>query len=593
MRNGVDLFGIKLWPERSIEDEEFPEQRRRRWLLIWALVALVVGAILSRPVAEPAYRHFRAERFLAKARQLMAVGEVSGARVNLERALQFEPSRVDLLESLAEALRSEGSPQHAAVLVRAAVVATNRPDLAIAAVAACVTNGFSEWVAPLIDRFGGVPGGDAALWYWMGRALEDEGRHAEAASAWQRAAQLAPQDARLQLDVAIREIGSKKPEVAVRGVGRLEVLRKSSDVGIRRGAAEAMAGLAMSTDPRSAAAIWDRYVAENPGDWGAALTHLQAVSKADPGLVPGRIAALWGGATNLGRKLDLVSAVARIGGPKSGSDLLDRLSASEKMDAKALVLRLELLAGTGRWADVVEAAEVSAESRSLFGVDDQISVWGWLGAARHALADVSGFQAAVRALEALVGTNVDRAMRVGAWLTSRGFDFEAAGFFRTASRPNSPRRYAALLELNGLYGRLGDQQKRLQACEQLLQLDAENPAVQSELASVLLELGWDRARALKLAREAWEKDRASYEFMDAYARALAMNGLAADGVSMYERMPSEVLGRDAVRLNYVESLMAAGRFADARMQLNQVQASRLPRVLQPRRDRLDIELRAR
>lgn len=589
----MDLFGIKFWPERSIEDEEFPEQRRRRWLLIWGLVALVGGAIFFRPVAEPAYRHFRAERILGKARQLMVAGDAAGARISLERALHFEPTRVDLLEALAEALRGEGSPRHAVVLARAAGIETNRLDLTVAAVAACVTNGLSARAVSLVDRLGGMHGDSAAMWYWIGRVLELEGRQAEAAGAWQRAAQSAPGDARLQLDVAVQEVASKKAEVAIRGVERLEVLRKNPDAVIRRGAAAAMADLAMTTDPRRAAAIWERYATENPGDWDAALSHLGVISKVDPSAAAGRAGVLWGTASNLGRRLELVSTVAALSGPKAAWDLLDRLSASEKVEAKAVVLRLELLAGLGRWAELVEAAEVSAESRSRFSQDDQIAVWSWLGAARHALADVSGFQAATRALEALVGTNVDRAMRVGEWLASRGFDFEAAGFFRTASRPNSPRRYAALLALNQLYGRLGDQQKRLQVCEQLLQLDAENPAVQSELASVRLDLGWDREQSLKLAREAWEADRASYEFMDTYARALAMNGYAADGVAMYERMPPDVLGRDAIRLNYVEALMAAGRFADARLQMNQVRAEGLPKVIHPRRDRIEIELRAR
>lgn len=592
-REGVDLFGIKLWPERSIEDEEFPEQRRRRWLLIWLFLALGIGAVLLRPVAVPAYRNFRADGLLERARDLMAAGDVSGARVSLERALQYTPTRVDVLEAMAEALRAEGSPRHASVLVQAALIGTNRADLAVTAVAACVTNGFAKWVAPIVDRLGAWHGTNAALWYWLGRALEGEDRQAEAAEAWQKAARLAPGDARLQLDVAIREVASKKAEVAVRGVERLEVLRRSPDAEISRGAAAAMAGLAMSTDARRAAAIWERYVTEYPDDWGAALSHLEAMGEADPTSVPARIAALWDRAPDVGRRLELAAVMARLRGPEAGFELMGRLSAQEKLAPGALVLRLELLAGMGRWAEVVEAAEVSAESRSMYSVDDQISVWGWLGVARRALADVSGFQTAIRALEALVGTNVDRAMRVGQALVSRGFDFEAAGFFRTASRPNSPRRYAALLALNDLYGRLGDQQKRLQTCEQLLQLDAGNPAVQSELASVKLELGWDREQALKLAREAWEGDRASYEFMEVYARALAMNGFAADGVAMYERMPPDVLGRDSVRLNYVESLMAAGRFADARLQLNQVQAARLPRVLQTRRDRIEIELRAR
>ena len=39
--------------------------------------------------------------------------------------------------------------------------------------------------------------------------------------------------------------------------------------------------------------------------------------------------------------------------------------------------------------------------------------------------------------------------------------------------------------------------------------------------------------------------------------------------------------------------MAAGRFADARLQLNRIRAENLPRAVQARRDRLEIELRAR
>jgi tetratricopeptide (TPR) repeat protein len=463
----------------------------------------------------------------------------------------------------------------------------------MAAVQACVTNGAVELAVPLIERFKGLHSDNAQLWYWSGRALEQEGRQAEAAAAWVRASQLAPRDSRLQLDVGICEVGSQKPDVVARGVQRLEGLRRDPDGGIRSAAVSALVDHAMLSDPRAAATIWDRYLAENPGDRGAAISHLKVLARADPGSVPARVSALWANAANLEQKLELVSAVAKINGPEAGFGLIERLSAREKLEAKALVLRLELLAGMGRWSEVVETAEVSAESRSLYGVDEQISVWGWLGVARFSLADVAGFQAACRALEALVGTNADRAMRVGDWLASRGFDFEAAGFFRTASRPNSPRRYAALLALDKLYGRTGDRQKRLLACEQLLQLDSENPAVQSELACVLLELGWDRERALKLAREAWERNRASYEFMDTYAHALAMNGLAGDGVALYEQMPPEFLGRDTVRLNYVESLMSAGRFADARLQLIQVKHDRLPRAIQSRRDRIEIELRAR
>ncbi|GEM_PF-6621492 len=589
----MDLFGIKLWPERSIEDEEFPEQRRRRWLWAWALVGLVVAAVLLRPVAGPAFRHFQSERLLSKARQQMATGDVSMARTSLERALYYEPARTDLLEVLADALRAEGSPRYVTMLARAAAIETNRPDLALAAVQACVTNGAVELAVPLIDRFSGMHSDNAELWYWSGRVLEQEGRQAEAAAAWMRACQLAPRDSRIHLGVGIREIASQRPDIVARGMQRLEGLRRDPDGGIRSAAVSALADHAMSSDPRAAAAIWDRYLAENPGDRGAAISHLRVLARVDPASVPGRIATLWANTANLDQRLELVSAVAKISGPEAGWGLIERLTPREKLEAKALVSRLEILAGMGRWPEVVETAEVSAESRSLFGVDDQISVWGWLGVARFSLADVAGFQAASRALEALVGTNADRAMRVGEWLASRGFDYEAAAFFRTASRPNSPRRYAALLALDMLYGRMGDRQKRLLACEQLLQLDSENPAVQSKLASVLLELGWDRERALKLAREAWDKKRASYEFMDTYAHALAMNGLAGDGVALYEQMPPEFLGRDTVRLNYVESLMSAGRFADARLQLNQVKADRLPRAIQPRRDRIEIELRAR
>lgn len=589
----MDLFGIKLWPERSIEDEEFPEQRRRRWLLIWLAALAVGGAVLLRPVAGPAYREFRAGRLLDRARELMSAGDVGGARSSLEGALRYAPSRVDVLEALAEALRAEGSPRHAGVLLEAAAFGTNRAELAVAAVAACVTNGFSAKVAPFAERFGAWHGTNAALWYWLGRVFQDEGRQAEAAEAWQRAAGLAPGDARLQLDVAIQEVGSKKADVAVRGVERLEALRRGPDAGICRGATAAMAELAMSTEPRRAVSIWEGHLAAHPDDWAGALAHVEALAQVDAAAVPARAGTLWGKASDLGRRLEVISAVARLVGPKEGFDLIERLPAKEKLAPEALVLRLELLAGMGRWPDVVEAAEVSSESRSMYSVDTQISIWGWLGVARHALADVSGFQAAIRALEALAGTNVDRSMRIGRSLEARGFDFEAAGFFRTASRPNSPRRYEALVALSGLYARLGDLQKRLQVCEQLLQLDGGNPAVQSEVASVKLDLGWDREQALKLAREAWEADRASYDFMDTYARALAMNGYAADGVAMYERMPPEVLGRDAIRLNYVEALMAAGRFADARLGLNGVRAERLPRFLHPRRDRIEIELRAR
>lgn len=589
----MDLFGIKLWPERSVEDEEFPEQRRHRWLLIWALVGLVVGGILLWPVMQPAYRHFRAQQLAARAQQQIAAADASGARASLDRALHYEPSRADFLMALGDALRAEGSPRYATMLIRAAAIETNRPELATAAVAACVTNGAADLVVPLLDRFMPVHGNHAPFLYWTGRVLATEGRHAEAEAVWLKAAQRAPQDARIQLDVGVQEIGSRKPEVVSRGIQRLEVLQTHQDAAIRFEAAAALANNVAASDPQKASAIWQRYLSSNPADRKAALAQLTVLTKVDPDAASRQVASLWGSASNIDQKLEMISAVAKLGGASTGLELMERLTPAEKTTGKAIALRLELLAEMGRWKEVVETAEVSAEVRSRFDADEQISIWGWLGLARHAQADVSAFQASIRALEALVGTNAARAMRVGHWLASRGFDFEAAGFFRTASSPNSPRRYQALEALNGLYARTGDRQKRLQACEQLLQLDSENPAVQSELASVLLELGWDRERALKLARDAWERNRASYAFMDTYARALAMNGLAIDGVAMYEQMPPEVLAKDEIRLNYMESLMAAGRFADARLQLNRIRAENLPRAVQARRDRLEIELRAR
>lgn len=592
-RKAVDLFGIKLWPERSIEDEEFPEQRRHRWLLIWAVVALLVAAVLLRPVIYPIYRHLRAEQFVAKAKEQIAVGDAAGARASLERGLHYEPSRPDLATALADALRAEGSPRYATMLLRAAAVETNRPELVISSLEACVKENAVDLVVPLIDRFTSAHGDQARLWYWIGHALAKEARRSEAESAWSKAAALAPRDSRIQLDVAKQEILSPKPEVVARGYGRLDALLADADRQVRFEATEALANAVGASDPRKASAFWERYVVENPDDRRASIAQLLYLAKVDPDAGGRRIGTLWSSATNVDQRLELASELSRIDGPQVGLNLIDLLPPADKANPKALVTKVDLLGKASRWKELVDVAEASTESRSRYSVDDQIAIWGWLAFARHGLADISAFQAAIRALEALVGTSADRAMRVGNWLASRGFDFEAAGFFRNASRPNSPRRYQALEALNALYTRTGDRQKRLQTCEQLLQLDADNPVVQSELASVLLELGWDRARALKLAKDAFERNRASYEFMDAYARALAMNNLATDGVAMYEQMPPEVLARDMIRLNYVESLMAAGRFADARLQLIKIRPENLPRAVQPRRDRLEIELRAR
>lgn len=553
-------------------------RHNRVWFLpAVVFLALVVGAGLLwtlKPRIGKVYHRIRSDMYLASAEKFLAAKDYASAKIQLQNAIRHDFTRGDAWVKMAAVFRAEGNADHVVVLMRAFELDPAREDVAISLLRACaetrrvdVANVVLPKILQKFDR-------NSEVWHLGGVLLLTQQRYREGYQALLKARELAPDDSRVRVSVATLELVANDPAVAERGRKALEDLRSKPE--FFAAATQSLAEAASARDPKKAIQLWTEMIERDPENWTAKVKRLDLVRKGDAAEGDREIENLWKTAKSVQQRMDLITRRASWTGAADGEKLLDKLPPEERRRQEVRLLEIALKAQQNKWPDVARLAKEEAEKLQV--PDEQrLNFWLWLARAQRSQKDESTARMSLRGAEQIAVKNAQLAFLAADLLERWGMGDVALPFFDAAvsSAANNQVRLLALTRLIRQYEGKRDTAKILECYEKLLEVMPANLLVKNNVASLLLWVGRDRERAVKMAQEVYEARPSEPAVADTYARALAAEGRAADAIVIYEKLPGQAMQQPALRVAYADALVRAGRAADAAVQLANLDASSL------------------
>ncbi|MGA1205205.1 MAG: tetratricopeptide repeat protein [Opitutales bacterium] len=149
------------------------------------------GFILFLLLSGCAERQPTVEELVGQAEDLLNVGQIDGAIVLLERGLEQEPNRVDLLEPLAFAYAADQDPMLAAMtFMRIAELVPEQAEYLIYAAESLIEGGDTEGAVAPYREYLKVRPTDRPVWITLAEMHRSSGRTGEALEAYLAAEQL-------------------------------------------------------------------------------------------------------------------------------------------------------------------------------------------------------------------------------------------------------------------------------------------------------------------------------------------------------------------------------------------------------------------
>jgi tetratricopeptide (TPR) repeat protein len=144
------------------------------------------------------------EERVSQAESLLDAGQIDGAILILERCLEREPDRVDVLEPLAFAYSGKGDPVMAALTFkRIAELVPSQPEYLLYAAESLVESDDSKGAVACYDEYLSKRPEDRAVWVTLAQLQASSGRQSEALEAWLAAEQV---ESRSSHQIAIGEL---------------------------------------------------------------------------------------------------------------------------------------------------------------------------------------------------------------------------------------------------------------------------------------------------------------------------------------------------------------------------------------------------
>lgn len=538
--------------------------RKWFWPLIIAIFCLGgVGFYLAVGWLKPQYHKIRADMYNESARKFLDAGDKESARIQLQNSLRHDPERAETWSMWGDVLRQQGDKQYLFFLAKAYELNPGDERAAVAALRACVENRRADVANLLLQKILKSFPNNPEIWHLTGVLFLSQQRYPEGYQALSKARELAPNDERIQVSIATLELVSSDPAISKRGREKLEELRGKPE--FFTAATQSLAEATSVQDPAAAIKLWDEVIAKAPDNWPARLRRLDLRRKIDPNATEVEIETLWRLAKEAQQRRDLIVRTGSWLGPEAAVRRLELMDPAEREQPETRLIELAVFASQNRWEEAVELAR--AETRKIGAPEQLLNFWLWLCRAQFQINDAASARVTMRSAAQLVGNNHQLAFRAGDTLERWNMPEQALEFYAITETSPTRLKLLALTRALRIHERQRDTDRMLECYDKMLAVLPGNLVIKNNTAALLLLNNRDLERALGLAKEVYEQKPDEANVADTYARALALNGRIPEALDIYAKMPADALKQSAIRLHYADALRLAGRGAEAKQQI--------------------------
>lgn len=541
-------------------------RRLRKWFWPLMIVLFCAGGasfFLALGWLKPQYHKIRADMYNESARKFLAQGDKDSARIQLQNSLRHDADRADTWSMWGDVLRQQGDKQYLFFLAKAYELNPNDEKAAIAALRACVENRRADVANLLLQKILKTFGNNPEIWHLTGVLFLSQQRYPEGYQALNKARELAPNDERIQVSIATLELVSSDPAISKRGREKLEELKGKPE--FFAAATQSLAEATSVQDPAAAIKLWEEVIAKAPDNWPARLRRLDLRRKIDQNCAEVEIEILWKLAKDAQQRRDLIVRTGSWLGPEAAVRRLEFMEPAERDQPETRLIELAVFASQNRWE---EAAELARTETKKIGTPEQLlNFWLWLCRAQFQLNDASSARVTIRSAVQLVGNNHQLAFRAGDTLERWNMPEQALEFYAIAETSPTRVKLLALTRSLRIHERQRDTDRMLECYDKMLTVLPGNLVIKNNTAALLLLGNRDLERAMGLAKEVYEQKPDETNVADTYARALALNGRVQEAMAIYAKMPADALKQSAIRLHYADALRMAGRTAEAKQQV--------------------------
>jgi predicted Zn-dependent protease len=522
-------------------------------------VLLVLGALGFR-VARPAYRHWKEERFVARAQQALLDGDPRAAVLSARQALEVNPSNVEACRIMARINEAVGSP--ASLQWRQKVLqlqpdsVTNRLDLARCA----IVQGDIALASKTLQGIDKTNRNTAAFHDLAAIIAVGLNNIGVAEAHFTEALRFEPANKRLQLNQAVLRLQARDPQVVAGALKTLEQL--SADPVYHK---DALRHLAMAAsrnkDYEKAVALTRELQSDPKAPLDDQLLHLATLKDGGNPEFNAYLAALESkGATNSIAASKISAWLIAHDMVPEAAHWLDALPPDIKTNRPVRLARadcciaqndwstLQTTLEEQKWDDVdflrhAMLARAAREQKQEFA-----SQSAWLAAVRLA-ADRPKAMAVLVSLAGKWGWEKEREDAL--WIIVGKF----------------PAEHWALDSLIKRYLSDGNTRGLQKVYSQRVSYDADDVAALNNLAAVSLLLNFQTARAAEMALLAYTRQPDNELVASTYAYALSVQGRNKEALAVLEALNPGQLERPAVALYYGAVLVASDKSDEARKYL--------------------------
>lgn len=556
------------------------------FLLIVAcpFVLLIWGPSLKTQFAAR-YHAFRAERYAANAQAYFNANDLASARIELQNALRHDPSDVDALLLYARCLRKLEQAGYALWTFQAHML---RPDdLKIATLA--LGYALEENQTEIADFITGVAlrrfPKDANIKILACHHLMRSGNADASLRLAKQAKDITPENPEAAFLVASLSSRSGDPKTRDAALAELRSFRAKPE--FRSRASWALVNALAPSAPDAALAILDDLAKGDKSAWQARIRRIAITHRMDPAKTSDALSELWAQARTPGQRRGVIET-AEVLAPADAQSFLANLDEAERRSLPNLLSQFRLWARSKDWRRLADRASATAQTENAI---DRVILTLWQAKANTELGQEDAARTCIRSALTRCEGDTALALRAAMQLDRLGMKDAAAEFYNQVA-DRAPGRIGAFARSQISVGEhaAGHTSEMLQTWEKALLKNPRDPQVMNNVASCLLLLGRDTARALKLSAEAYANRPGSAFFADTHALALATAGRVPEALAIHEKLPKQRLGQADFALNYATVLEKAGRKNEAvALVSNLNQASLLPEQIAAQKRILGVE----
>jgi Flp pilus assembly protein TadD len=364
----LDDYHLLSWRQRwqhflwLLGFDRFPF-RERGWVFVFLIFVVATGALVaSKPTRWDLYRKWRAQEHLTRAVAALDSGQTKTAQIHLRNAYRHTPENIDILQKWLATIPKNEPSQRIAILLQ---ILEARPtgDTAAEVVDELLENQNIIQASSFATRQLTLHPDSWRLWFAAGKAYLMEKRFKVAREAFNRSAELAPDEKNVQFHLALVDV-LMTPNHQSPDYSALESFQSVPE--LRKAAARTLTSLYLSTEPQRAVSMLDQIVAENPGEWEFQFLHFRmrlekSADKAEADLWED----IWSRAVTFEQRLIVISEAVRHDLREKAENFMARLSDEDRKMASSRWIQMLTHITYKQWQDAKSVAKEALENDKL------------------------------------------------------------------------------------------------------------------------------------------------------------------------------------------------------------------------------------